>query len=373
MRGPRGSAILARMDVVAIGRRAGRAVCALVALFVVLRAAPARAQPDDPKTKEEAKKLLAGGDAFLKRGDYFTNKNKPDQAKEQYARALAAYQKAYDLVANAQIYFAIAGAEEKLGRYLDAATHYKKLLAEVTDLKPELAAAAAQKLEATKLHLGQLTLTIVPDGAAITVNGNEVGTAPLAEPLLLDPGEYTMAFTADGFTPMEQKVNIEAGSESERKFELEHVPVVVEPPRPPPPPPAPPPLPMVSKTPLYIGAGATGAFVAAATVTGILAVGKHGVFTDEGATPQARSDARSAGKTLALLADLSIVGAVGAGGFTAWWYYTKYRPRVAKRATLERERQQPPTFSARDAGPKWMLAPLVSPSSAGVAVTGWFW
>ncbi|MCE9580635.1 MAG: PEGA domain-containing protein [Deltaproteobacteria bacterium] len=362
------------MDPVAIGRRAGRAVGALAALFVVLHAVPVRAQPvEDPKTKEEAKKLLSGGDAFLKRGDYLTNKGKAEQAKEQYARALAAYQKAYDLVANPQIYFAIAGAEEKLGRYLDAASHYKKVLAEATNIKPELATAATEKLEATKLHLGQLTLTIVPDGTAITVNGNDVGASPLAEPLLLDPGEYTMSFTADGYTPMEQKMTVEAGSESERKFELEHVPVVVEPPRPPPPPPPPPPLPAVSKLPLYVGGGVTGAFVVSAAVNGFLAIGKHGTFTDTGASAQERADARSAGKTFALITDLSIVGAVGAGGFTAWWYFTKYRPKVARRAAMEREQQQAPAFSAIDAGPKWMLAPLVSPGSAGVAVTGWFW
>jgi tetratricopeptide (TPR) repeat protein len=363
------------MDPVAIGRRAGRAVCALAALFVILRAAPVHAQPAaDPKAKEEAKKLLSGGDAFLKRGDYFTGKGKADQAKDQYERALAAYQKAYDLVANAQIYFAIAGAEEKLGRYLDAATHYKKLLVEATNSKPELTAAANEKLDGVKQHLGQLTLTVLPEGTAVNVNGNDVGQAPLPEALLLDPGEYTISFTADGYTPMEQNVNVEAGSESERKFELEHVPVVVEPPRPSAPPPPPPPLPAVPKLPLYVGAGVTGAFVVSAAVTGILAVGKHGVFTDQGATADARKAAQSAGKTLALVTDLTIVGAVGAAGFTAYWYYAKYRPRVAKRDREQHDQAQPASFSSRaPIAPKWMVVPAVSPGSAGVAVTGWFW
>jgi hypothetical protein len=325
---------------------------------------PSPPPPEDPKTKAEARKLIDGGDQFLKKGDYLEKHGKHDQATADYERALAAYQKAFDLVANAQIYFAIAGAEEKLGRWLDAAGHYEKMLAEATDMKPALKDAATARLEAVKDNLGQVTLTVSPDGTHVTLDGKEVGTTPLAKPLLVDPGEYTLGFTHDGYTPMEQKIKLEAGSESERTFTLQPLPVVVEKPRPPPPPPAPPPK--ADKMPLYIGAGATGAFAVSALVTGIVAVKKHGTFTDAGVDAATREAARTSGKHYALACDLSIVGAVAAGGFTAYWYVKKYKP---EQRALE---QRPPATPDDDADTSLWIAPMVSTDVGGMVVGGRF-
>jgi PEGA domain len=325
--------------------------------------APPPPSPTDPKAKAEARKLIDGGDQFLKRGDYLEKHNKHPQAVDQYERALAAYQKAFDLVANPQVYFAIAGAEEKLGRWLPAALHYRKLLAEAADMKPALRDAATARLDSVKQNLGQLTLTVTPDGAHVSLDGKDLGTTPLPEPLLVAPGEYTLGFTADGFTPMEQKVTLEAGSESERTFALQPIPVVVEKPRAPPPPPPPPPPP-VSKVPLYAGAGATAAFTAVAVVTGILAIGRHDVYTDAATAPADRDAARTAGKRDALICDLSIAGALVAGGFTAYWYVKQYKPKVRAR-----EQATPPDEAAL---PRWWIEPLVAADGGGMAVGGRF-
>ena len=323
---------------------------------------PSPPPPEDPKTKAEARKLIDGGDAFMKKGDYLEKHGKHDQAVDQYNRALAAYQKAYDLVANAQIYFAIAGAEQKLGRWLDAANHYKKMLAEATDMKPALKDAATAQLETVKQYLGQITLTIVPDGTSISIDGKEVGTSPLADALVLAPGEYTLGFTHDGYTPVEQKVKLEAGSESERTFTLSRIPVVVEKPRPPPAPPPPPPT--VDKLPLYVGAGATGAFALTALVTGIVAVKKHGTFTNPGTDQAAREAARTSGKHYALACDLTMVGALAAGGFTAYWYVKKYKPALAAEGDKE-EAPAPEPVS-------FWIAPTFDGDGGGVALGGSF-
>ncbi|HTJ44876.1 MAG TPA: PEGA domain-containing protein [Kofleriaceae bacterium] len=319
--------------------------------------------PDDPKAKAEARKLIDGGDQFIKKGDYLEKKGKHDQALEMYQRALAAYEKAYDLVANAQIYFAIAGAEEKLGHWLDAANHYKKMLAEAADMKPALKDAATQRLEAAKAYLGQITLTVTPDGTHVSVEGKDIGTSPLTEPLILEPGEYTLGFTHDGYTPTEQKIKLEAGSESERTFTLQPIPVVVEKPRPPPPPPAPPPT--ISKTPLYVGAGITAAFGVTALVTGIVAVKKHGTYVDDSLDPMTREAARTSGKHFALACDLTMVGALAAGGYTAWWYLKKYKPKMH-----ELESEPPPSDGAPDAS-LW-LAPMISDDAGGMIMGGRF-
>ena len=318
--------------------------------------------PDDPKTKAEARKLIDGGDTFLKKGEYLDKHGHHDQAVEQYQRALAAYQKAYDLVQNPQVYFAIAGAEQKLGHWTDAAAHYQKVLTDVPDLKPALKEAVEAQLDAVKQNLGQITLTITPDGTHVTVDGKDAGTSPLAQPLLLAPGEYTLGFAREGYTPTEQKLKVEAGSESERTFTLKPIPVVVEKPREAPPPPPPPPT--LPKLPLEIGAGVTGAFTISAVITGIVAVKKHGTFTDASTSEAAREAARTSGKHYALACDLSMGGALVAGAFTAYWYYAKYKP--AQRAM----EQEPPASSGPETS--WWVEPILSTDGGGVAVSGRF-
>ena len=194
----------------------------------------------------------------------------------------------------------------------------------------------------------------------MTLDGKELGKTPLPQSVFVAPGDYTFGFTADGYTPMEQKITVEAGSESERTFALDPIPVVVEKPKPPPPPPPPPPAP--DKLPLYIGAGATGAFTVTAMITGIMAVKRHNVFSRSDRVAMRREVNRSKGKTYALVTDLSIVAALASGGFTAYWYLKKYRPQL-----------HPTEHPPGGGGPKVVVTPMVSPSGGGVAVSGWFW
>ena len=91
---------------------------------------PPPAEPD-PATKAAAKKLLDGGDDFLKKGDRYTKRKKLDQAKAEYERALAAYSKAYELVPNPKIFYPMAIAEEKLEKWVEVATHLRTFLAAV--------------------------------------------------------------------------------------------------------------------------------------------------------------------------------------------------------------------------------------------------
>jgi len=282
----------------------------------------------DPATKAAAKKLLDGGDAFLKKGDSYTKRKKAAQATAEYERALAAYTKAFDLVGNPKIYFPIASAEEKLERWLPAATHYRQFLAGAGEVDAKLRAEAEKRLEGVKLNIGVLALTITPEGAQVAIDGNPVGTAPLAEPLFLAPGEYALSVTADGYKPLEQKLTIEAGSESERSLELESAAVIIDTPvKPPPPPEPPPPPPPPSKLALYATGGLTLAFVAGATTTGIMAKSRNNVWKDESASAGRRENARTSGKSLALLTDGLIVGTVVAGGLAAYYYMKIYKPK----------------------------------------------
>src|SRR5207244_9573937 len=144
----------------------------------------------------------------------------------------------------------------------------------------------------------------------------QIGESPLTEPLVFDPGTYTLSLTAVGFQPKDAEIKVEAGSESERKIEMDAIPIVVkktDEPEPEQPPPTGP-----NMLPLYIGAGAAGAFFVVGAFTGIAAISAHTTYTDPKTLEIDRKDAQANGRTLAHVTDLMFVGSIGAAAFTAY-------------------------------------------------------
>jgi hypothetical protein len=126
---------------------------------------------------------------------------------------------------------------------------------------------------------------------------------------------------------------------------------------------------------LFVAGGATLAFFAGATTTGILAVGKSGTWHDDGASDSAREDARQSGKSLALLTDGLVLGTIVAGGLTAYYYQKIYKPKQAeyRKKLDEREKQLGnDEYSRVDErrAPKVFVAPWVQAGVGGLVLTG---
>ncbi|MCB9573549.1 MAG: PEGA domain-containing protein [Kofleriaceae bacterium] len=327
---------------------------------------PVEVAPEPVRDPKLAKKLIAGAVKFVKKADKLKRRKKDDEAADLYKRAILAYNKAFELDPDPMTLVTAARLEQGLELWLESARRLRRALAATEPALDDKGREAAQKLlDDAKLNLGVVILKVTPDGARLVLDGADIGVTPLAEPLLLKPGEYALMVTAEGFQPFETKLVAEPGSESERSFDLEPVPVVVEAPRPPPPPPPPPLPPAPGKLPLYVGGGATVALAAGAVVTGILAVGKHATFIDDSVSAADRDAAQSSGKSLALMSDLFTTGAVVAAGVTAYWYLKIYKPKVDHHHELERERA-----SWHD---DLAVVPAIDPSgSAGLAVLGRF-
>jgi hypothetical protein len=326
--------------------------------------APEPAPAHDPK---EAKRWMTAGDTLIKGGDKYTRRGKTAEAQSQYERALVSYEKAYELSGNPQVFYAIAAAEEKLGKTHEALLHYRAVTLQVTD-NPKLIELANQRLGALSQDVGLLTATIDPEGANLALDGDPVGTSPMSQPLVLAPGTYTLQITADGFQPMEVKLLIEGGSESERTFKLEPVPVVFDKPKQAPKPIARPKTgPAPSKLLVWVGLGATLALSGVATTTGVLALSRHKTFEDPDATPAERESARDSGKKLSLTTDLCLAGAVIAAGFTTYYYFGVYRPRLRKHRKPA-DRNPPGARRTREEAPKVVVAPWVQPSIGGIAI-----
>ncbi len=352
-----------------------RVVASLVAALVLALALPrtplrptvAHAQEDQEKAKELARKLLAAGDKLMKQGDRLSKRDRAEKAKEKYEKALRAYEEAYDRFPVAKIFFAIGSAELKLGRYLEAIRHFRQLLQEAESVSDELRTQVEINIDEAKQYVAVLRFRVEPDGAVITVDGEDVGLSPYEEPLFVAPGEHKIVVSAEGYAPFETSVTMEAGAESERTVELEKIKVVKQEPEPEPPEPEPelPASTPPGRTTLLIGIGITGGLAVAASVTGIMAMGKHSDFTNETLPQAERDSARDSGKRLALITDLLWIGTVAAGAYTAYYYYGTYLPeKRTHQRNMELQR-------GREARRIWVV-PYAAAEGGGVAVGGTF-
>ena len=336
--------------------------------------------PKDPKDPKIAKKWLATAQQLIQKGSAFAARNRLDDAKVQFENAVSAYRQAIEASDDVNIYADLASVEDRLGKVDEAVRHLRRVVNAKTGVRPDVAKKAAAKLEDLSAKVGLVTLTVTPAGSSITLGGVELGTSPLPESLVLMPGTYTLSFQAEGFQPMEAEIKIESGSEIERAIELEPVKVIVQPVKPAEPAgsdeaqhdkPR-------SRLPLYVGAGVTGAGVAGASIFGILAVKQHSKFTAASTSKLAREDARTAGQRYAFITDLSLGVTVVAAGFTAYWYFAKYKQRQKKP-----EDQRPSDSASGHASPpagndfashptKLDMIPWVQSQSGGIMIAGWF-
>lgn len=276
----------------------------------------------DPKV---AKRWQAAGQQLIQKGDYLTGHGKPADAKAQYDNAVTAFAKAVEAGDDIALTYQLAIAEDKAGAAAASYKHLKLVLDPKAGAKPDLVKKAQTKLDEVAGKIGVVSLVITPDGTQVSLDGVQIGEAPMTEPLVLDPGTYTLAFSAAGFQPKQVEIKAEAGSESERKIELDPVPIVVqrteqEQPE------APPPVTPPSMLPVYIGGGVTAALIVTSAITGIAAISKHSTFTDPKTSTADRKDAQSAGRTLAHVTDACMVAAVLGATVTAYWYFYKVRP-----------------------------------------------
>lgn len=327
----------------------------------------------DPKL---ARKLADGAAKFARKGDRLKRRKKDAEAQAEYDRAIAAYEKSFEMHPDPKVLVLAAAIDARAGRWLEAASRYERALAATEIPLDERGRASAQAaLDDAHAHLGMVAMNVTPDGATIAIDGVDVGTAPLPKPLWLAPGEYAVTIRADGYVTLEAKLVAEEGSESERLFELQPVPVVVKPPRPPPPPPPPLPDPP-SKLLLYGGAGATALFTGLAVTTGVMALGEHGTFHDDGATAAAREDAQASGRRLTKMTDAFAAGALIAAGATAYYYLKIYKPGSARyeRAAREREEMHDEYSERRRrrATPRVVVVPSVEAGGGGLVIGGWF-
>ena len=166
------------------------------------------------------------------------------------------------------------------------------------------------------------------------------------------PGHHIITARAPGYEEQSWEMDGSPGGKETHTFTLKKPGDGAAVPPPPPtasntstgaPPPPPPPQETARPTPtgVYIGLAATGALFVGGTITGIMALGKKSDFDkkNDGTDEAGAKDARDSGKSMSLITDILLGGAVIAGGVTTYLYVTRpEEPKVGankpKRFTL---------------------------------------
>ncbi len=126
--------------------------------------------------------------------------------------ALKLFEEAHRIYASPKLFFNIARCEEGLDRRTRAVAHYQRFLREETSGEPLARAEADQHVTALSAALVALEVIDAPANAAIRIEGEPAGLAPLDGPLWLEPGTHRVSIDRPGQPLWIASVSGEAGA-----------------------------------------------------------------------------------------------------------------------------------------------------------------
>jgi len=189
----------------------GPALIVLVALAV-----EATTPAPTPADKQKATALLREGNALYKTGDY--------------TGALEKFQDAYAAVPSPKLLFNIGQAERDLGRNVEAIEAFDKFLTSAPDASPKALAEARGQVAELQKKVGRLQILCETTGATITLDGKDVGVAPLPSVLWTTPGRHMIAVTHPSGAPGITHAEVVAGGLQTVKVKLSPLTPVAPPP-----------------------------------------------------------------------------------------------------------------------------------------------
>ncbi|MGO9291949.1 MAG: PEGA domain-containing protein [Polyangia bacterium] len=186
-------------------------------LVIILGAlvAPQAARAD---TKEEARKHYDRAIELVDDG--------------QLEGAIVEFQRSYDLTHHFAVLYNIGQVFVSLARPVEAVDVYERyLVGGGKSIPAARRAEVEQEIARQKARIATLEIRGLPEGAAVRLDGKEIGKAPIAAPVRVGVGTHAIAASAEGYDPAEIEVTV--AGEDQRVVELVLAKHVVETPPPP--------------------------------------------------------------------------------------------------------------------------------------------
>ena len=281
-------------------RRTSIPISCALALAVALGSAPALADGAKP-TKQQIEEAMP----HFSKGVELYDEN-------DFAGALVEFKRAYQLAADYHVFFNIAQAAYQVQNYAGALDAFQRYLndggANIAKDRRQFCEKEVVKL---KGRVAKVELVVNVPGATVSVDDEEVGTTPLAEPLTVSQGKRKITVSLKDHVPETRTLELSGGDSQRLEFQLKE-----EEKAPPPPPPV---VDTKKKIP-WVAWGVTGGIAAGAAVTGVLAL----VFNADaksklgtlGSTADDITGAEGRAHAFALVTDILIGGAILSGGIS---------------------------------------------------------
>jgi hypothetical protein len=167
-----------------------------IVLFVLL--AQAAAPAENPQAKAKALALLNEGTELYDKGDL--------------ADALAKFSEAYAHYPSPKLLFNIGQTNRGLGQLAEAMKAFEGFLAQATDAPEMMRAEARKSVSELQDKLGRLRIKSTVPGAEVSIDGRDVGAAPIPELVWVSPGRHQVTAKHEGFTPAVEAVTVAARS-----------------------------------------------------------------------------------------------------------------------------------------------------------------
>jgi hypothetical protein len=121
-------------------------------------------------------------------------------ADGDFAGASLKFQRAYEASKDARLLWNEAAAEKNLRRYVRVADLVERYVRESGDKLSEQDRADAQALlDTVKGFVSDVTFKVVPDGAAIFIDDEQIGTSPLPQAIRVEMGERRIRVNKPGY------------------------------------------------------------------------------------------------------------------------------------------------------------------------------
>jgi diacylglycerol kinase family enzyme len=188
-----------------------------VVLFAAALAGPAAAQSSPPPSRTPGKSA-AGDTPAPESALHGPAKDAYESAKllvanHDFAGALAQFARAYDLSKAPEMLFDMAICQKNLLHYARMQALLTRYLVEGgASLSPSDHQSVDSALLAIRSLVASLKVTVNVDGATVLVDGEVMGTTPLASPLAVDLGRRTVMVQKPDFDAITKVVDVVGGS-----------------------------------------------------------------------------------------------------------------------------------------------------------------
>jgi hypothetical protein len=159
--------------------------------------------------------------------------------KGEYEQARASFLQAYALKKHPAVLLNLAWSGLKSGHPLEAERYFRQFLSEGREITDKQRADANDGLTQSRAKLGRIEV-VAAAGTEVTVDGDRVGTAPLADPVAVEAGAHTVKFRGTDGVNDTQSITVMGGERAVARFKAASTTPAAVVPTAPPPLPAPP-------------------------------------------------------------------------------------------------------------------------------------